>query len=42
MSPSERAQLVHRVLDAYPDLSPLAPAHLFADASELELDGQAG
>ena len=30
-----------RVLDAYPHLAPLAPADLFADAAEPELDDHA-
>ena len=34
MTQLQRVQLVHRVLDAYPLLAPLAPAHLFADAAE--------
>ena len=38
MSPAERAELVRRVLKAYPHLGPFAPAHLFADAGEPELD----
>ncbi len=42
MSPAERSQWVRRVLKAYPHLAPLAPAHLFADVSEPELDDQAG
>ena len=42
MSPAERSQLVRRVLKTYPHLAPLAPAHLFADAVEPELDDQAG
>ena len=42
MTQSQRAQLVRRVLDAYPHLAELAPARLFADAGELELDDQAG
>jgi hypothetical protein len=42
MSPAERSRLVRRVLKAYPHLAPLAPAHLFADAGEPELDDGAG
>ena len=38
MTQLQRAQLVRRVLDAYPHLASLAPAHLFADAVEPELD----
>ena len=42
MTQAQRAQLVRRVLDAYPHLAPLAPTHLFADAGEPEVDDQAG
>ncbi len=41
MTQLQRAQLVRRVLDAYPHLAPLAPAHPFADAIESEADDQA-
>ena len=34
MTQLQRAQLVRRVLDAYPHLAELAPGHLFADAGE--------
>jgi hypothetical protein len=33
--------LVRHVLDAYPHLASLAPAHLFADGGEPELDERA-
>jgi hypothetical protein len=42
MTQLQRAQLVRRVLKAYPHLAPLAPAHLFADAVEPEAGDQAG
>ena len=38
MTPLQRAQLVARVVAAYPHLKSLAPAHLFADAVEPEPD----
>ncbi len=41
MTPLERARLVARVVKHYPHLAELAPAHLFADASEPELDERA-
>ena len=42
MTPLDHARLVARVVKHYPHLAELAPAHLFADAVEPELDDQAG
>ena len=42
LTPLKRARLVARVVEAYPHLKALAPAPLFADAGEPELDDEAG